>query len=179
MVDFFNAAVKIVLDHEGGYVNDPSDHGGETNFGITQRTLTAYLTACPAPLSARVKDLTREQATEIYRSEYWDAVGLARVEEYPVALILFDQGVVSGPGNVIGRVQSLLGLKVDGVLGPQTLTAINRHDGHELAFKLVRATAHHYVAIVEHDSSQLKFLSGWLERLLSLLDCVIFGDSAA
>lgn len=58
----FEEAVEFVLAYEGGYVNDPNDPGGETNFGISKR-------AYP---NVDIKNLTREDVIDIYRRDYWD-----------------------------------------------------------------------------------------------------------
>lgn len=56
--------MTFVFKWEGGYVNDPSDPGGETNFGISKR-------AYP---NIDIKNLTRQAAQEIYQRDYWDAI---------------------------------------------------------------------------------------------------------
>ena len=81
----FDRAIDFVLRHEGGYVNDPRDPGGETNFGISRR---AYPTL-------DIKNLTKEQATGIYRKDYWDKVG-GDILPWPWDLILFDTAVNQG-----------------------------------------------------------------------------------
>ena len=83
----FEAALAFVLMHEGGYVNDPSDPGGETNYGISKR---AY------PL-LDIKALTREQAAEIYWRDYWCAANCGVYQE-GVGGFLFDAAVNQGVG---------------------------------------------------------------------------------
>ena len=58
----FDEIIEIVLEHEGGYVNDPDDPGGETNFGVSKR-------AYP---NVDIKNLTEDAAKDIYRRDYWD-----------------------------------------------------------------------------------------------------------
>lgn len=171
----FDAAIKVVLEHEGGFVDDPADHGGATNFGITQETLDAYLRN-GVPIPAGVRDLTRDEAVDIYRTIYWPP--FAGIESAPVAVVMFDQAVLGGPKSAITRMQALLGVKADGEMGPQTVAAINRSGGDELAFRFVRASHHHYAAIVKNEPSQARFIDGWEDRLFSLLDFVFFGNLA-
>lgn len=110
----FDAAIAVLLspDVEGGYVNDPLDPGGETHWGISKR-------AYP---SLSIRTLTREDAIEIYRRDYWT---LARCGEVPPALgiPLFDAAVNQGVRAAIEMLQGALGVPVDGVMGPVTIAA--------------------------------------------------------
>ncbi len=173
MATNFDIAVRVVLLHEGGFVDNPNDHGGATNFGITQRTLDAYRKT-HASFPAHVRDLTKLEATEIYRDEFWPP--FAAVNDSATALALFDQAVLRGPKRVISLAQSLLGLKPDGVLGPLTASTLNRVAGDEFAFRFLRASHHAYATIVKFDPTQIEFAEGWEDRLFSLLDFIFFGD---
>lgn len=83
----FEDAVLIVLEHEGGYVNHPSDPGGETNFGISKRSYP----------NLDIKNLTKQKAIEIYRKDYWDAIKCDSLPEH-LRLIAFDCAVNQGVG---------------------------------------------------------------------------------
>ncbi len=85
MIGAFEAAILFVLNREGGYVLDPKDPGGETNFGISKR----------AHPDVDIKNLTREQAVGIYRKEYWDSLTLNRYPT-PLAVAAFDCAVNQG-----------------------------------------------------------------------------------
>lgn len=113
----FNTAFDRVIGHEGGYVNDPNDPGGETNWGISKR-------AYP---DIDIKSLTREQAKAIYLKDYWDRAN-ADQYAYPIAFQLFDASVNSGIGNGIRFLQRAVGVAPDGYVGPITLAAINAAD---------------------------------------------------
>ena len=114
----FDEAFERVIAHEGGYVNHPDDPGGETNWGITARTARANGYTGP------MRELTRRQAREIYRVAYW---GRARADDYDPAIgfQLFDAAVNHGIGNAIRFLQRAVGVADDGVVGPQTVAAIN------------------------------------------------------
>ena len=81
----FSLAIKFTLQHEGGYVNDPKDPGGETNFGISKR-------AYP---SLDIKNLTEHQAKNIYFKDYWLAAGCDKLES-KLAICVFDAAVNLG-----------------------------------------------------------------------------------
>lgn len=85
MDESFEWAVKFVLDHEGGYVNDPSDPGGETKYGISKASYP----------NVDIANLTVDQAKAIYRRDYWKPVG-AGAQPQDIALALFDFAVNAG-----------------------------------------------------------------------------------
>ena len=90
----FSKIIEKVLEHEGGYVNDPNDLGGETNYGITKRFYP----------DVDIKNLTRNQAKDIYKRDYWDK---NRVESLPENLwhIFFDMCVNMGRGTAVKILQ--------------------------------------------------------------------------
>ena len=108
----FATAIERVLKIEGGYVNDPSDPGGETNFGISKRSYP----------NVDIRALTREQAIAIYKSDFWDAVNGADL--YPsIAYQTLDFAVNSGTGTAIRYLQRALGVADDGHFGPMSIAA--------------------------------------------------------
>jgi lysozyme family protein len=108
----FATAIERVLKIEGGYVNDPNDPGGETNFGISKRSYP----------DVDIKALTRQQAIDIYRRDFWDKVSGADL--YPsVAYQTLDFAVNSGPGTAIRYLQRALGVADDGHFGPMSIAA--------------------------------------------------------
>lgn len=170
----FEAALSVVLHHEGGYVNHPDDLGGPTKYGITLQTLKDHREG--APVSAEdVQELTETEAADIYHKQ-WLTLWLDTVLSPAVAVVLFDQAVLDGTHTAVARVQRLLGVPPEGKMGPLTVAAINRENGYQLAFKFVRASVHHYTEIVARHPAQSKFLNGWIDRLMSLLDFVFLGD---
>lgn len=82
----FDRAFEFVIGHEGGYVNDPQDPGGETKFGISKR-------AYP---DLDIKALTLEQAKSIYFRDYWVAAGCGAVADESMAILMFDCAVNQG-----------------------------------------------------------------------------------
>jgi lysozyme family protein len=173
----FEKAVQIVLAHEGSrYTDNPNDAGGPTKFGIT---LPDWLEFYGSDGQASdIQGLTVETATAIYKKLYWDAMNLDLISDFNVALCLFDQGVLQGKGVAIHKIQELVGINSDGVIGPMTANAINKEPGQKLAFRFIRADLHRYNKIVAGRLSQIEFLDGWDDRLFSLLDYIFFGDAS-
>lgn len=122
----FNACLAVTLPHEGGYVDHPRDPGGATNMGITHRTLAAHRGR--SVTKADVRGLTLDEARAIYRAGYWNPI---KGESLPagVDLTTFDYGVNSGPSRSVKDLQRVLGVSVDGRVGPETLAASVRVGG--------------------------------------------------
>lgn len=148
----FTTCLAFVLAHEGGYVNDPHDPGGETNFGISRR-------AYP---DLDIAGLTRAQAAAIYRRDYWDRV---RGDDLPAGLdaLVFDDAVNAGRGGAARRLQQAIGVAVDGVIGPRTLAeAALAVEVAALDETAARRMAH-YGALSTFD----RFGLGWSRRLMA------------
>lgn len=150
----FEKAVEVILREEGGYVNDPKDPGGETNFGISKRQFPMV----------DVRDLTREQAADIYYAHYWRPIRGDKLP-WPLALFVFDAAVNQGCDAAAGfaaqkMLQKALGVAQDGVMGPATMAAVNAaRPFHAAKFMAIRAQR--YQGTRNFD----KYGEGWLTRL--------------
>ena len=121
-----------IVDREGGYVNDPDDPGGATNYGVTihtMRRLGLDLDGDGRVTSADVRQLSRDQAVDIFLKHYFEKPRIADLPQ-PLHATVFDMQVNAG-GNAIKILQRLLGkmgfkVSVDGALGPKTLAAAAR-----------------------------------------------------
>lgn len=126
-MDKFLKYLEYVLVHEGGYVNNPKDPGGATNFGVTQAVYNEYLNSCGKKAQS-VAVITRREVEAIYRIRYWMRV---RGDELPPGwdYAAFDLGVNSGTSRAIKFLQATAnkygaGLEEDGVMGAKTVAAI-------------------------------------------------------
>ena len=152
----FDIAIEKTLAHEGGYVHDPKDPGGQTKFGISKRAYPHL----------HISTLTREQAIEIYRRDYWQAPGFDRIHSQKIAAKLFDLGVNMGTTTAVRLLQRAINrfgndLAVDGKLGPITATAVNDFMHEKALFTaLIVEAGNRYFAI-----DNPRFLAGWLNRL--------------
>ena len=158
MLTKFDDIIDVLLEHEGGYVNDPNDLGGETKYGITKRFYP----------NVDIKNLTKEEAEKIYYDDYWVK---NRVPQLPENLrhIYFDMCVNQGRGRAVKILQTAANakgaeLKVDGGLGPKTIGALN---GVEL--ERVRAyRIKYYADLVTRKPDLEKFYFGWFRRGLEV-----------
>lgn len=139
----FENAVEVVLKHEGGYVDHPSDPGGATNYGISLRFALDRGTMLDQDGDGDVDKtdirlLTRDSAKMVYREVFWRAI---RGDELPtgVDLALFDFAVNSGPARAIRYMQKVLGIQEDGVFGPQTMAAVKIENATTLVQRLCDA----------------------------------------
>ena len=116
----FSECLKLVLHHEGGYVNHPKDPGGETNMGVTKRVYEEF------GGTKDMTDLEFEDDMPIYKKNYWDRV---KADDLPAGLDLcvFDFGVNAGTGRAAKYLQSLVGATADGAIGPNTLRTVHAY----------------------------------------------------
>ncbi len=126
----YPAIMEEVFKSEGGYVDHPRDPGGATNMGITRKTLARWRKVVPFTKlpKSEVKNLSKEEAQQIYDTYYWDEVYgdlLPSGLDYAV----FDYGVNSGPQKAVMELQELVGVARDGVVGNKTLAAVAEYSG--------------------------------------------------
>ena len=167
----FDDAFKIVLGFEGGYVNDPADRGGETNYGITASTLESAKAKGWVPSNITIKNLKLSHAKTIYKNGYWNAVKADDLP-YPLDLIVFDMAVNHGANSAIKILQKTLNsmldfnLAVDGIIGPKTMAAVNKVTNADhlrcfCAYVLLNRTEL-YTSIIQSNKTQERFFKGWI-----------------
>lgn len=156
----------LILKWEGGFVNDPDDLGGATNRGVT---LATYMQYCrkkgyPVPTVERLKNLSEHEWTEILKTMYWDRWKADQIESQSVANILVDWVWASG-AHGIKIPQRLLGVTVDGIVGPKTLEAVNSRNPREL-FDMIKIARFDFIEeICRKRPANNKFKRGWLNRI--------------
>lgn len=158
----FQVALEQVLKNEGGYVDHPLDKGGPTNYGITQKTLSDFLGR--EATKEEIESLTLDVVAKIYKTNYWDRLRLSEINDMQLAHILFDQAVNRGTRKVAEQIQKSVGVKVDGIIGPITIKAINDRLSDNLLIDFVKQSQLSYISIVESNPSQIVFLKGWIKR---------------
>lgn len=146
----FDEAIPTVLANEGGYVNNPNDPGGETKYGISKRSYP----------NVDIKNLTVEQAKDIYRRDFWRFSGISN---QGVATKIFD-AYVNMKHDAVKIVQGLVGVKVDGWWGANTETAVNQMDPAKFLTIFRQLLVNHYLDIVRLHPGKAEFLKDWLRR---------------
>ena len=154
----FQSFTDEVLRIEGGYVNDKDDPGGETNHGITKRLARAH------GYSGRMIDMTKDEAKEIYRKEFWNA-SIASNILHDAAFHIYLLAIHSGHRQATVILQRALGLHADGIAGIDTLNAISNASSSLMIEALCYRTLDFYVSI--SPKTRYKYIQGWRNRLLS------------
>jgi lysozyme family protein len=154
----YPAAYDFTLQYEGGYVNDPDDPGGCTNMGITIGTLQDWRDD-PNVTCTDVADLTEQEAALIYATNYWAPVW---GNQLPVGVNtqVWDFGVNAGPSRAIKTLQDCVGSSADGIMGPNTLAAVEATDIDALLKKYHDARQRYYESLSTFD----KYGNGWTNR---------------
>lgn len=151
---------NIIIDNlEGGFVDHPSDPGGATNYGITERVARAN------GYDGNMRDIPREKAIEIYFKDYWDGKLMNYIKNH-VAFHLYDCAINSGYSRAIKLLQRAVGVTEDGLIGANTINAISRYSEKELILRFNIVRMHFYGTLKTFPTFGL----GWRNRLLKLSD---------
>jgi lysozyme family protein len=149
----FEFVVEEIIRHEGGLVNHPSDPGGLTKYGISQR-------AYP---NLDIMNLSMDDAKEIYRKDYWEKCRLDEVQG-SLRLIIMDGAVNHGINRAIRLLQEVVNLTTDGIMGPMTIKRINSLDAKNVVRDYALRRHSFYTSLSTWDS----FGKGWSRRLLDI-----------
>lgn len=177
----FNKAIITTLEHEGGFVNDPVDPGGATNWGISIRYLQQRgdmdgdgwldgdLNRDGVIDIKDIKNMTVEQAVHLYRTGFWDNHNYDNINNYTIAARVFDMTVNMGAiqaGRIVQRALNNLGnrLTVDGRIGPMTFTAINTASPDRLIVEIRLEHINFYLNLINQRPELGRFRNGWLRR---------------
>lgn len=167
-------SIDELIEREGGFSNDPTDHGGPTKFGITQAQLSQWR-GKPTTV-ADVAALEQSEARAIYVKRFLSDPHIDQIPHIQLRNFVLDIAVMSGPNLAIKLLQQVLHdehgqtLLADGVIGVNTLHALwGNDDPEKIQLQLVRRRAIWLADLVQHDPSQLKYLEGWIRRTMDWL----------
>lgn len=171
-----------MLRHEGGYSNNPSDPGGETNYGITVGTARAN------GYQGAMRDMTRQDAIAIYKRQYYYGPNLNAVDAVSpgIAAELFDTGINMGTKVAATFLQRALNalnrngadypdLALDGSIGPSTIAALKAYlakrgvDGEHVLLKALNCLqGERYISLTEKNHRLEDFTFGWLANRVDM-----------
>ena len=153
MKDNFDECLKMLLHHEGGYVNHPKDPGGETNLGVTKRVYEKW------GGTKDMKALTVEDVAPIYKKNYWNRCKCDDLES-GVDWVVFDWAVNSGTGRAAKAIQKICGASQDGAIGPKTLALIKLQNTEYVIEEFGKIRQNFYESLKTFDT----FGKGWTRR---------------
>lgn len=161
----FEKCLEKLLVHEGGYVNHPSDPGGRTNLGVTQRVWEEWVGHDVN--EKQMRELTPTMVAPLYKRKYWDA---CRCDDLVSGLdyCVFDVAVNSGPGRAIKFLQSSVGVTADGGFGPATLAAVKKAEENPAA--LIELYCAKRLEFLQSLKTFETFGKGWSRRVAEVKD---------
>lgn len=172
----FDAAFPVVLKHEGGFISDPNDPGGATNYGVSLRWLKGQGLLGDMDHDGDVDTddirlLTVNTAKQFYKINWWDRYGYNNFFQQEIATKVFDTAVNVGAKKAHQFLQQAFNvwsnnkLIVDGLLGSKTYQAVN-DSGYKTTIlsSYQEIQANYYRALVQNNPKFTKFLRGWLNR---------------
>ena len=172
MKSTFEEIIEVVLAHEGGFVDDPDDRGGATNWGVTQAVWEDHLE--DEFTSEDVRNFTREQAIALYKEEFWIPSQSEKLPE-EIREVYFDMCVNHGQRNAVKILQTAVNAKggnidVDGAIGPNTIREASKLKLWEV--QVERSGFYWNLVFVGSfygkRNSQQKFIRGWIRRCFNL-----------
>lgn len=182
----FDRAIAFTLHHEGGLEENKSDTGGITKYGISYVFLSNFLVQNPQYLklfsltdtsqinSTVIKNLTLQQAIQIYKSQWWDKYHYGSIKNPILAIKTFDYSINMGSSQAIKLLQTACqnvsptsNVTVDGQLDNSTINFINSLNGpqdNQLLSSYESITSNYYFNLSKQHPADKKFLHGWLQR---------------
>jgi lysozyme family protein len=171
----FTQAFQLMITHEGGYVNDPDDPGGETYKGVARKifskwsgwtTIDILKQQSGFPANLDKSDDLQSAVADFYRVNFWDKINGDQISNQDVANSIFDFGVNAGSSTSSSLAQMVVGAKSDGVIGPSSLASINNFDPDHFLAAFTVAKIARYVNIVKKRPTSRKYFYGWVIRAL-------------
>ena len=161
----FEICLKLMLEHEGGYVNHKLDPGGMTNLGVTKRVWEEWVGH--EVDEKQMRALTPETVAPLYKRKYWDA---CRADDLVAGVdyVVFDVAVNSGPGRAVKFLQSCVGVTADGGFGPATLAAVK--EAEKDPARLIEMYCAKRLEFLQSLKTFETFGKGWSRRVQEVKD---------
>ena len=145
----FDQAFDRLISNEGGYVNDPRDPGGETQWGISKRSYP----------NINIRELTREGAKEIYKRDFWDRGSMDQYDP-AISFQVFDIAVNSGIETAVRLLQRAADVADDGHIGPVTVSAVKAKSVTDMLMRVIAERLDFWSRL----STWADFGKGWARR---------------
>lgn len=189
MKENFDIAYEKIMHHEGGYINDIDDYGGETYKGISRRyhpkwsgwTIIDQMKKHKNfPYNLKDSNILNSMVKDFYKEKYWDQFLGDDIKSKNISIELFDISVNMGVNRAVKFLQKSLNLLnrnqtffddlvEDGIMGKNTITALNTYlwnDEEHYLLKLINIfQGNHYIEFMTKNPKQEKYARGWLNRI--------------
>lgn len=167
MTDIDRIINKIIGREGNEFTNHPLDSAGPTRYGVTIAAMTEWLGR--QATENDIRNLTKDTAREIYRKLYVLLPRFDKITDTVLRRQLIDCGVLHGRRWAIRRLQEIIYVRVDGIIGPITLKGVNFNGRlNELSERFLYRRIRRCVRIVQHDKIQAVWLWGWIKRALDV-----------
>lgn len=157
-MNMFTEWFNRLMVHEGGYVNNPKDPGGETMYGITKRVAVAH------GYNGRMRDLPKSTAQAIAEKSYYNAVS-GGVFDPMISWQLTDAAYNHGNRQAVKFLQRACGANADGIIGPRTIKAVEAMDKNDVVLLFLAERLEFFTRL----STWLTFGRGWARRVATNL----------
>ncbi len=178
----FDKAIPFILKQEGGWVNNPNDPGGATNYGVSLRFLVDHPEVGDfdgdGDVDAEdIKNMTIDDAKKVYQTFWWDKFHYGNIDDQTVATKIFDMSVNMGAKRAHIITQTALNkafslrLTVDGVLGPASIHTLNActDDTEQLLLNNICDEQYgFYQRLIANNPKLAVFARGWKNRAYEL-----------
>ena len=166
-----NKLAPFILKCEGKFVDDPKDRGGATNMGVTISTWRQVGYDKDGDGDIDVQDLKlltcEDVISRVLKPHYWDRCKADLIKNQSVANIIVDWVWSSGKWGIV-KVQNILNVEADGIVGNNTISALNRSNPKVIFYRIKEERIRFVKSIVRDNPSQEKFLNGWIKRINDL-----------
>lgn len=172
----FDIIYKREIEHEQYYANVPGDAGAETYMGIARAifphseiwpVIDEYKTIHGAiPHNTQIESVTLNSLVLKHYHQYWEKCGIDQINDFSLQYIIFDFAVNS-VRTWAKKLQAILGVQQDGIIGPKTIAAINGKNPRHL-FDIIKRYRESYYRELAEKGQNYKFLNGWLRRINSI-----------
>jgi len=162
----FDTAFERLIGHEGNFTNDRNDRGNWTTGVIGKGSLkgTKYGISAMTYPNLDIKNLTLQQAKQIYKRDWWDALSANKIDP-AIVFQVWDFAINAGMSTAKRKLQSAVGVADDGIIGPLTLKAINDADLNDLLMKFNAERLTYYTKLSTWD----RYGKGWTNRVAAQL----------
>lgn len=167
----FITAYQVVIGNEGLYSKDPTDSGGETIQGISRNNWPSWsgwkiVDKLSTPKEMATNKELQGLVQQFYLNNFWDKIKGDAINSQIIANSIFDFAVNASVKVSVKLAQGVVGVVIDGIIGNNTITAINAANERLFAAEFKLAKIGRYCDIVGKNATQLKYLRGWVLRAL-------------